>query len=67
MRAVWSFWSRPYHAGHCFRWREPIDHLLAWGLSLRLAQAHYPETVLVTDSPGRALLIDRLDLPFTHV
>jgi hypothetical protein len=67
VRAIWSFWSKPYQAGQGFHWREPIHHLLAWGLSLRLAQAHYPETVLVTDRPGRALLIDRLGLPFTHV
>jgi hypothetical protein len=67
MRAVWSFWSEAYRAGQGFTWREPLHHLLAWGLSLRLAQAHYPETVLVTDSPGRALLIDRLGLPFTEV
>ena len=67
MRSVWSFWSKPHHAGHGFLWREPVHHLLAWGLSFRLAQAHYPETVLVTDSSGRALLIDRLGLPFTHV
>jgi len=67
MRAVWSFWSKPGQAGQGYCWREPIHHLLAWGLSFRLAQGHYPETVLVTDSPGRALLIDRLGLPFTHV
>jgi hypothetical protein len=67
VRAVWSFWSKPHAAGRGFRWREPVHHLLAWGLSLRLAQAHYPETVLITDSPGRALLVDRLGLPFTEV
>jgi hypothetical protein len=67
MRAVWSFWSKPGQAGQGYCWREPIHHLLAWGLSFRLAQAHYPETVLITDRPGRALLIDRLGLPFTHV
>jgi len=67
MRAVWSFWSKPCQWGQGYRWREPIHHLLAWGLSLRLAQAHYPDTVLITDRPGRALLIDRLGLPFTHV
>jgi hypothetical protein len=67
MRAVWSFWSEPYRAGSGFRWRAPVHHLLAWGLSFRLAQAHYPQTVLVTDSPGRALLAGRLGLPFSHV
>ena len=67
MRAVWSWWSKPYDAGRGFCWRKPIHHLLAWGQSFRLVQAHYPETVLVTDGPGRALLVDKLGLPFTHV
>jgi hypothetical protein len=67
VRAVWSFWSKPFGAGKGWRWRDPIHHLLAWGLSLRLARAHYPETVLVTDSEGKALLVDRLGLDFGHV
>jgi hypothetical protein len=67
VRAVWSFWSKPFHAGSGWPWREPVHHLLAWGLSLRLARAHYPETVLITDSPGKALLVGRLGLSFTHV
>jgi len=67
VRAVWSWWSKPYDAGRGFCWRKPIHHLLAWGQSFRLVQAHYPETVLVTDGPGRALLVDKLGLPFTHV
>jgi hypothetical protein len=67
MRAIWSWWSKPYYSGQGFRWRKPLHHFLAWGLSLRLAQAHYPETALITDSPGRALLVDRLGLSFTHV
>lgn len=67
MRAVWSFWSKPLRHGRGWHWREPLHHLLAWGLSLRLAGRHYPETVLITDSPGQALLIDRLGLSFTHV
>ena len=67
MRAVWSFWSRPYYAGRGWRWREPIHHHLAWGLSVRLAQAHYPDTVLITDTRGKALLVGKLGLPFAHV
>lgn len=67
MRAVWSFWSKPFHDGRGWQWREPRHHLLAWGLSLRLASSHYPETVLITDSPGKALLVDALGLSFTHV
>jgi hypothetical protein len=67
MRAVWSFWSKPLRAGRGWRWRQPVHHLLAWGLSVRLAREHYPETVLITDSPGKALLVSKLGLAFTHV
>jgi hypothetical protein len=67
VRAVWSFWSKPFDAGHGWRWREPVHHLLAWGLSLRLARSHYPETSLITDTAGRRLLVDQLGLEFTHV
>jgi len=67
MRAVWSFWSKPFYEGKGRTWREPVHHLLAWGLSLRLARQHYPETVLITDSRGKALLVSNLGLSFTHV
>lgn len=67
MRAVWTFWSKPHYQGSGFGWHQPLHHLLAWGLSFRLAHRHYPETMLVTDSAGRALLADELGLPFTHV
>lgn len=67
MRAVWSFWSRPYHSATGAGWRSPVHHLLAWGLSVRLASAHYPDTMLVTDTPGRALLTGELGLSFGAV
>ncbi len=67
MRAVWSFWSVPYFARRSIGWCTPLHHLLAWGLSLRLAQRHYPETMLVTDYVGRKLLVEQLGLPFVHV
>jgi hypothetical protein len=67
MRAVWSFWSKPFFGFKGRIWREPHHHLLAWGLSLRLARRHYPETALVTDEAGAELLIERLGLSFTHV
>jgi len=67
MRAVWSFWSKPYAGQKGRTWREPRHHLLAWGLSLRLAREHYPDTMLVTDSEGKALLVDRLGLDFAEV
>jgi hypothetical protein len=67
MRAVWSFWSRPFEAHTGSPWCEPLHHLLAWGLSLAAARRHYPETVLVTDRVGKKLLVDTLGLPFTEV
>ncbi|MGB0123332.1 MAG: DUF6734 family protein [Silvibacterium sp.] len=67
MRAVWSFWSKPFQGYMGRTWREPLHHCLAWGLSLRLARRHYRETVLVTDDAGAAFLVDQLGLSFTHV
>jgi hypothetical protein len=67
MRAVWSFWSRPFQAYKGRIWRSPLHHLLAWGLSLRLAKRYYPDTMLVTDRVGKGLLVDCLGLSFNHV
>jgi len=67
MRAVWSFWSKPFWAHKGRIWREPRHHLLAWGLSLNLARRHFAETQLITDAPGKAMLIDRLGLEFDDV
>jgi Family of unknown function (DUF6734) len=67
VRAVWSFWSKPFRGEKGRMWSSPLHHLLAWGLSLRLARRYFPETMLVTDSAGKALLVDCLGLSFTHV
>ena len=67
MRAVWSFWSKPFHAYYGGVWCKPLHHMLAWGLSVRAAGRHYPETVLVTDREGKDLLAGRLGLRFAQV
>jgi hypothetical protein len=67
MRAVWSFWSKPFKEYKGRIWHEPWHHWMAWGLSLRLASRYFPETVLVTDTEGKAMLVDQLGLSFTHV
>jgi hypothetical protein len=67
MRAVWSFWSRPFHTYYGNIWSKPLHHLLAWGLSVSAASRHYPDTVLITDQPGKKLLVDQLGLRFSHV
>ncbi|MGH9883349.1 MAG: DUF6734 family protein, partial [Pyrinomonadaceae bacterium] len=66
MRAVWSFWSKPYFAGWS-RWYTDWHHWLGWGLSLHTASQFYPDTCLVTDDTGARILIDHLQLPFVHV
>ena len=67
MRAVWSFWSKPFRAGRGSRWLSDYHSHLAWGLSVECARRHYPDTLLVTDDEGAALLVDRLKLPFARV
>jgi hypothetical protein len=66
-RAVWSFWSAPFEAYQHVVWTSPRHHLLSWVLSFELARQHYPETVLVTDDRGKAVLADALRLPFRTV
>lgn len=67
MRAVWSFWSKPYRAGRGSPWLSDYHMRLAWGLSVELARRHYPNTALVTDSEGARMLVDRMKLPFGRV
>jgi len=67
MRAVFSFWSKPFMAYKGRIWSTPLHHLLSWGLSVRLAKRHFDEVVLITDRRGKALLVDRLGLEFSHV
>jgi hypothetical protein len=67
MRAVWSFWSKPFHTSYGRIWCKPLHHLLAWGLSVRTARRHFSETVLITDKPGRTLLVDQLGLQFSKI
>ncbi len=67
MRAVWSFWTKPFLGQKGRMWQEPKHHFYAWGISLRLARQHYPDTLLVTDTPGKELLVDRLGLEFAEV
>jgi hypothetical protein len=67
VRAIWSFWSRPFELYYRHNWGNGFNHNLAWVISVNAARAHYPRTMLVTDSAGKRLLVDRLGLPFTDV
>lgn len=67
MRAVWSFWTKPFLSYGRFRWMSDKHHLLAWVLSLSEARKHYPDTWLYTDDAGAKALIDGLGLEFAHI
>jgi hypothetical protein len=67
MRAVWSFWSKPFKTHHKQVWLTEQHHLFAWILSLETARRHYPDTALFTDDEGAYLLVDQLGLDFAHV
>jgi hypothetical protein len=67
LKAVWSFWSKPFEAHRRHSWPSVRHHLFAWVLSVETARRHYPETCLVTDAAGARLLVDEIGLPFKHV
>jgi hypothetical protein len=67
MRAVWSFWSKPYLAEKNFSWRTELHHRLSWILSVESARPHFASTALVTDDAGADLLVNTLGLHFNHV
>ena len=67
MRAVWSFWTKPFHAFYGGLWSSEKHHLLAWVLSVETARKHYPDTSLFTDDRGARVLVDALRLPFTEL
>ena len=67
MRAVWSFWTKPFRSHHHRVWLTERHHLLAWVLSVQTAKQRYSRTALFTDEEGARLLVDDLGLDFTDV
>ena len=67
MRAVWSFWSKPFGAHRNRVWASEKHHLLSWILSTETAKRHYRPAVLHTDSAGARMLVDGLGLEFDAV
>ncbi len=67
MRALWSHWTAPERA-RCgsFPWGDPAAGLAARCLSFCTVSGFFPDTVLVTDSPG-AELAKRLGMHFGEV
>jgi hypothetical protein len=67
MRAVWSFWSKPYRAHDHLNWSAERHTRLSWILSVETSRRHFAETALVTDSAGARMLVDELGLAFDSV
>jgi hypothetical protein len=59
MKAVWSFWSKPFAAHRHAMWPSEKHHLCSWVLSVETARQHYPDTWLVTDNAGARMLMDQ--------
>jgi hypothetical protein len=67
MKAVWSFWTKPFRSRGAGGWRSQKHHLLSWVLSLERARHHYPETALYTDDEGAQMLVEGMGFDFGHV
>jgi hypothetical protein len=67
MKAVWSFWSKPFRSRGTWAWSSQKHHLLSWVLSVERARLHYPHTTLYTDDAGARMLVEGSGLHFDHV
>jgi len=75
MKIIQSFWVKPsekkadFHSDDRSKggWLSSKWHLMSWALSCHLALRYYERVELYTDSAGKALLIDMLNLPYTKV
>lgn len=67
MRALWSFWTKPFNNSRGPQWLSAQHHWLSWVLSFKTISKYYEHTALVTDDEGARLLVDQLGLPFTEV
>jgi len=67
MRAVWSFWTKPFYAQHGTLWPSIAHQFFAWVLSVESAKQHFAETRLVTDDDGAVLLTEEIGLEFSSV
>src|SRR5215475_8871314 len=47
MKAVWSFWTKPFEAHRHSMWPSAKHHLLAWALSVETARRHYTDSVSI--------------------
>jgi len=64
MKAVYSFWSKDSQANG---YNTLKDFLVTFSLSMLITKKHFKDVELVTNTDGKRIFIDILDLPFTSV
>lgn len=68
MRIVQTFWSGGKSLTHdSFGWAHAEYNLMSWALSSYSLIKHYHDVCLYTDSEGKRILIEQLQLPYTEV
>lgn len=71
MKIVHSFWTKPYLSKgfNKFKggWFEKQYYYMSWALSCLQFRQYYEQVELVTDSYGKQILVDALQLPYTSV
>lgn len=67
MKAIWSFWAKPFLEHYHKTWGSSVNFLYSWVISLENAKRFYSRTELYTDDEGKELLIDKLGLEFSEV
>jgi len=76
MKIVQSFWSKPFIETESLSltdsrfnggWPHRLFNYYSWALSCLQLRKFYDQVELVTDEFGKEILIDKLNLPYTHV
>lgn len=67
MKAVWSYWSKPFGDFYSDCWFDEATHLMSWVISLQTTRRFFQTTALYTDDRGADLLVNKLGLRFSEV
>ena len=72
MKIIQTFWTGPASAGDKIfdfkgGWLSSEYHWMSWSLSCLQLRKFYDDVELITDSRGKTILIDTLNLPYTKV
>jgi uncharacterized protein DUF6734 len=75
MKIIQSFWTKPFLQSADFLtdsrlnggWLARKYNYFSWALSCLQLSQYYDQIELVTDDLGKFILVDKLELPYTHV